>query len=194
MEAMGRLPLILRRATKANIDDIIGLIEERAKWLEEQNKDQWRRPWPNRAARDGRILAGLRADKTWICWDNGTAAATITADPEPNMAWPDTFRDEPAIYVHRLVVGLEYAHRDLGGRLLDWAGWNGWRDHGAVWVRLTAWTTNFELHAYYRKQRFDFCGRHPDDGYPSGVMFQKPTELAKPPDPGLFLEDPPRYG
>jgi hypothetical protein len=74
----------------------------------------------------------------------------------------------------------------------DWAitlrraGRTGWRDYGARWIRISAWTTNTSLHNYYRHQGFRPCGFHADDGYPSRARFQKPT--TPPPDsgPGLF--------
>jgi hypothetical protein len=76
----------------------------------------------------------------------------------------------------------------LGGQLLDWAGWKAWREHQALWVRLNAWTTNQRLHDYYRRQGFEFCGYSPDEGYPTGAMFQRPAD-ARPPEPTLFWED-----
>jgi GNAT superfamily N-acetyltransferase len=187
---MATWPLIFRRATTVDLETVIDLIEDAADWLRTQGTDQWARPWPSRAARDCRILADLHARRTWIGWDNGTPAATITVDPHPNMAWPDEFRREPAVYLHRLVVSRPYSRVGLGGQLLDWAGWRAWRDHGVLWVRLNAWTTNHRLHEYYRKQGFRLCGRSSDEGYPSGAMFQRPAEDTKPPKPRLFWEEP----
>lgn len=187
-------PLALRRATTDHLKTVISLIEEAADWLPTKGTDQWARPWPSLAARDGRILADLRAGRTWIGWDEDTPAATITADPSPNLAWPDKFRREPAVYVHRLVVSRPYSRAGLGAQLLDWAGWTAWHHEGARWIRLNAWTTNYRLHDYYREQGFELCGCSSDDGYPSGAMFQRPTEDIKPPRPALFFEDPPDFG
>jgi hypothetical protein len=75
-------PIALRRGTVDDLGTIIRLIEEAAEWLRAKGTDQWARPWPNRAGRDSRILASLSQGKTWIGWDNGTPAATITADPD----------------------------------------------------------------------------------------------------------------
>jgi GNAT superfamily N-acetyltransferase len=183
-------PLALRRATTDHLEIIIGLIEEAAAWLRAQGIDQWARPWPSLAARDRRILADLHAAKTWIGWDNRIPAATITVDPHPNLAWPDEFQREQAVYIHRLVVSRPYARVGLGGQLLDWAGWKAWREHRAFWVRLNAWTTNHRLHDYYKKQGFELCGHSPDEGYPAGAMFQRPTDDPRPLRPTLFWEEP----
>jgi GNAT superfamily N-acetyltransferase len=182
--------LTLRRATANHQETVIGLIEDAASWLRTRGTDQWARPWPTRHARDSRILADLQARRTWIGWDNGVPAATITVDTRPNLAWPDDFRKEPAVYIHRLVVSRPYASFGLGGELLDWAARKAWRDHGALWMRLNAWTTNLELHDYYQKRGFEFCGRSSDDGYPSAIMFQRSTEDTGPARPTLFWERP----
>lgn len=168
-------PIALRHGTVDDLGTIIRLIEEAAEWLRAKGTDQWARPWPNRAGRDDRILASLSHGKTWIGWDGGTPAATITADPDKDPYWPDDLRRDPAVYVHRLVVRRAYKGAGLGAALLDWAGWTARRDHGAQWIRVSAWTTNVSLHGYYRRQGFLPCGLHADDGYPSAARFQKPT-------------------
>jgi GNAT superfamily N-acetyltransferase len=171
-------PLALSRAMAEDDTDltvIIGLIQEAAAWLRGQGTDQWARPWPDRARRDHTVRAALRQGKSWICWDNDTAAATITADPDGNPYWREAGFVEPAVYVHRLVVSRRYAGLGLGAALLDWAGLTARRDHGSRWIRVSAWTDNFRLHAYYRAQGFSPCGFHKDPDYPSAARFQKST-------------------
>lgn len=180
-------PLALRRAGVRDMRWIVALIEDAARWLRDcKNTDQWAAPWPNRAGRDSRILASLQAGKTWICWDRATPAATITADPDHDPYWAQPPGADPAIYVHRLVVSRSYAGNRLGSSLLDWAGQTGRQAHGARWIRVSAWTTNLELHRYYIDQGFRQCGFHADDGYPSAARFQKPTEQIGVSWPGLF--------
>lgn len=170
--------MALQRAEPADMAIVIGLIDEAADWLRRyKNTDQWSNPWPNRAARDSRVHIGLSQGKTWICWDYGTPAATLTADPERDPYWLNGAESEPAVYVHRLVVARAYAGLRLGALLLDWAGRTGRQRHGARWIRVSAWTTNHGLHEYYRGEGFALCGFHADDGYPSAARFQKPTSL-----------------
>ena len=189
---MTRWPLTLRSATARELDVIIGLIEDAASWLRTKNTDQWTRPWPDREGRDERVLADLDRGRTWIVWDGTTAAATITADPDEDPRWPERWRNHPAIYVQRQVVSRPYAGVSLGAELLDWAGRKGRSDHGAAWIRVSAWKTNKRLHAYYQSQGFVPCGLCDDrDGYPAGARFQKPTSEIKPTGRGLSLEAPP---
>lgn len=166
---------------------IIQLIDEATVWLATKGTDQWARPWPSRADRDSRILAHLRQGKTWLCRDGEIVAATITADPDEDPYWAQA-RPELAVYVHRLVINRAYAGSGLGAELLDWAGRRARLRHGALWVRISAWTTNLGLHEYYRQQGFVLCGYHPDDGYPSAARFQKSTALITDQGQPLFTE------
>jgi GNAT superfamily N-acetyltransferase len=75
----------------------------------------------------------------------------------------------------RLVVSRSHAGRGIGAALLDWAGKRAARQYDAKWIRVDAWTTNKELHAYYKRQGFALVRTCPDPTYPSGAMFQKPT-------------------
>jgi GNAT superfamily N-acetyltransferase len=170
-------PLALRRAETADIARIIGLIDEAADWLRNKSTDQWAKPWPSQAGRDSRIQASLHEGKTWICWDGGTAAATLTADPDPDPYWSPIPVARSAVYVHRLVVARRYAGLGLGAALLNWAGRTGRLAHDARVVRISAWTTNLGLHDYYYGQGFRSRGFHPDDGYPSRARFEKLTSV-----------------
>lgn len=98
-------PLTLRCAEMADMATIIELIDEAADWLRRtKNTNQWAVPWPDRAGRDGRILSSLRQRKTWICWDQGTPAATLTTDTDHDPYWSQQPGAESAVYAHRLVV------------------------------------------------------------------------------------------
>jgi|SRR5450631_150458 GNAT superfamily N-acetyltransferase len=182
---MSAWPLALSHALDADIPVILGLIQEAAVWLQMKNTDQWARPWPDQAGLDSRVRAAIAGRRSWICWDGATPAATITADPQEDPYWSEVGPAEPAVYVHRLVVSRKYAGAGLGAALLDWAGQSAKREHGARWIRLSAWTTNQGLHRYYRRQGFLFAGLHPDKGYPSRARFQR--SAARVPPPGLAL-------
>ena len=174
-------PLSVRRAqrTDSAFTIIVALIDDAATWLRTKETDQWIRPWPTRADRDGRIQTSLSAGKTWICWDREIPAATLTADLDDDPYWASEYSQAAAraVYVHRLVVARRYAGLRLGASLLDWAGRTAWLAHGARSMRISAWTTNLALHSYYQRQGFDLRGYHADDGYPSGARFEKSTSV-----------------
>jgi ribosomal protein S18 acetylase RimI-like enzyme len=184
---MGESLPTLRRATEPDHDRIIRLIDAAAGWLRTKNTDQWEQPWPSVEDRSHRILRDLRLGKTWIAWDDGEPAATITADSADSPIWPAEALRDRAVYVCRLVVSRSHAGQGLGAALLDWAGVRAMQHHGARWVRVDVWTTNRALHAYYKQQGFEFCGVSKEiDHYPSAALFQKATDLIKPTTLALF--------
>jgi GNAT superfamily N-acetyltransferase len=187
---MGESPPTLQRATERDHNVIVRLIDAAAEWLRTKNTDQWAQPWPSVEDRNHRILRDLQAGKTWIAWDEGVPAATITADPADSPIWPaETLRDR-AVYVCRLVVSRGHAGLGLGAALLDWAGLRAMRRYGAHWVRVDVWTTNKTLHGYYERQGFEFCGFSEEiDHYPSAALFQKATNHIEPAGRALFQLD-----
>jgi GNAT superfamily N-acetyltransferase len=186
-------------ATTEDFDAVRGLIDSAATWLRTKDTDQWARPWPDRDARDARVLRGLAGDKTWIVWDGDVAAATVTLAARPNTkVWsgPACTCDlsRRAVYAHRLITARNYAGWGLGAQLIDWAGQRARRNYGAEWIRIDVWTTNTALHEYYQKRGFRPCGFCPDPEYPSGALFQKPVVLTGASDAPLFTEPPARTG
>lgn len=196
---MRRYPFVLRLGTQWDLDAVSGLVREAAEWLRtSKNTDQWANPWPDRVRQRERMLNDLLEGKTWLAWDGGTAAATITVDTgEPvdlnqQPVWPEHERYRPALYVRRIVVARSYAGCGLGAALLDWAADVAKRDHGAALIRIDAWTTNLELHAYYEEQRFTrLRGRDPSElaGYPSQALFEREADIPGSNYTKLLLEE-----
>ena len=188
---MGELRLVLRRASTHDYAAVTSLFEATRRWLSAERVDQWQQAWPNEAVRNRRVWAAMQAGRTWVAWDDAVVAATVTVSPNHHGIWPEEYRDDPAVYVRRLVVGRQYSGLDLGAQLLDWAGLRAARDYGARWVRVDVWTTNTALHDYYLDRGFDSCGFHqPVPGYPSAALFQRPTDQIKASDVSPFREIP----
>jgi GNAT superfamily N-acetyltransferase len=170
--------LRIRRGTARDADMIIGLIDEAAEWLRGKDTDQWARPWPNRAARDGRVRRGLRNGHTWIAEAAGRPVATVTSRAHGNQdLWTRPEQNAPAVYVSRLIVTRSAAGLGVGSAMIDWAGERGVRDWNAQWIRIDVWTTNVALHNYYEKRGFRFCriASCKAEDYPSAALFEKPT-------------------
>jgi len=187
---MGQPLLKVRRATEGDHSGIIRLIDEAAAWLRTKDTDQWAKPWRNEDDRSERILRDLRAGKTWIIAESNALVATLTADTHHDhqemIVWPARAHQDPAIYVCRLAVSRSHAGQSLGAALLNWAGRSARERHGARWLRVDVWTTNYGLQAYYRRQGFEFYDYSEDDEYPSGALFQKSTETIRPDTRPLF--------
>jgi GNAT superfamily N-acetyltransferase len=186
-------PMRLAKATAANLDDVNKLADEAREWLAKKGTDQWQSSWPSNDKRDERVRTGLEEGQTWIVWDRGTAAATVSITTEHDPAvwsYPGCTCDlsEPAVYVHRLITARDYARRGLGAELTNWAGLRARRDYGAQWIRIDVWTTNTELHEYYLKAGFKACGFCLDPAYPSAALFQKPIATIAVPNHPQFRD------
>lgn len=182
---------LIRRAKPQDMRAIIGLIDQAADWLRrEKGTDQWQRPWPDRQARDQRIFRGIKNGRTWVVEERtgpladgaGLATAeslvgTISCGRGGNKKlWTQRERNEPAVYISRLIVSREYSGRGIGASLIDWAGLRGIKNWQAEWVRLDVWTTNDGLQAYYKAQGFTHLRtlQFADPWeYPSAAVFQK---------------------
>jgi ribosomal protein S18 acetylase RimI-like enzyme len=173
-------PIRLDLASPADLEAILGLIEEASRWLKAQGKDQWAVPWPNREERDARVLKGLVNRKTVIVRQGDTAVATVTManwyNPKVWVSGPSCTADltERAVYLHRLITARKYAGHGLGESLITWAEKRARAMYGAQRTRIDVWTTNTDLHRYYQKLGFESRGRCPDPSYPSGALFERP--------------------
>jgi GNAT superfamily N-acetyltransferase len=141
--------VIITPAEPHDVAKLLAFREEAASWLRDLGSDQWSRPYPA-----DKLLATIEAGTVFMLRDGHATAGTITLTPDAEAGlWTDEELAEPAMFINKLTVAREYAGRNLGGQLLDWAGDRAYRA-GARWVRLDAWTTNEALQRYYLDQGF----------------------------------------
>jgi ribosomal protein S18 acetylase RimI-like enzyme len=187
---MGEPPPTVRLATKSDQDAVTTLLDAAAAWLRSKGTDQWAKPWRTEEDRRDRISRDLLAGKTWLMEDGELPVATFTAsrqhDHQEVPVWPEQSRQEPAVYVCRLTVHRDYGGAGLGAELLNWIGLTARRRYGARWIRVDVWTSNTQLRAYYQDRGFEFYADSAVADYPSGALFQKPTEGIKLTEPPLF--------
>src|SRR5262249_53278165 len=84
---------------------------------------------------------------------------------EPTV-WPEIAEDD-AVYVHTLAVRRKWANRQLGLRLLDWAGGRA-SSLNRRWVRLDCVAENARLQNYYAQAGFSDRGEV-DAAFPAPV-------------------------
>jgi len=129
--------------------------------------DQWRPgemplPWIELCAAQGWVFVALLDERLvgslTLVWD----------DP---LIWGD--RNEPAGYVHMLMVDRAYAHLGLGRSLLDWAERRITRA-GHRHARLDCVRTNLDLRAYYENAGYALVGYREFAGKtPSVALYEK---------------------
>ncbi|GAA1594453.1 hypothetical protein GCM10009764_16740 [Nocardia ninae] len=166
---------MLRQATIGDLGVICRLRLQRTAWLTTRGSDQWTvagrgLPIEIFARSVGR---SMDAGETWIAEVAGEPAGTITVNrhADPGLWSPWELSD--AVVVHYMIVDLRFAGQRIGQRLLAHAGWLA-RQQERDWVRLDAWTTNTELHDYYRRAGFQFARiAGPIATGPSRALFER---------------------
>ncbi|WP_165958797.1 GNAT family N-acetyltransferase [Actinomadura sp. KC345] len=185
----------IRTARTDELDDVLGLIDQAARWLEaEKDTTQWIRPWPSADDRRKRVYESLLNRETWLLFDGERPIGSVTIKLIGHEElWTASERETEAVYLHRLVIHRDYAGDGLGAELIDWAGRRGASlQQNAELVRIDVWTDNTELHAYYRRQGFqDVAIRTTSDNTPSGALFEKPLPTAPPSVPPRITEHTP---
>ncbi|MFE7796270.1 GNAT family N-acetyltransferase [Nocardia sp. NPDC057440] len=146
---------VLRQATFGDLGMICRLRVQRTSWLTARGSDQWTvagrgLPIEIFARAVGRAL---EAGETWIAEVAGEPAGTITVNHHADNGLWSPWELADAVVVHFMIVDLRFAGQRVGDRLLAHAGMLA-RRRQRTWVRLDAWTTNDDLHDYYRRAGF----------------------------------------
>lgn len=137
-------------ALSGDLPKLLAFRQEAAGWLSKLGTDQWTRPYPA-----DRLLETIESGTVFMVRDGTATVATITLTPDPEEGlWTEQELSEASLFINKLTVARTHAGRNLGGRLLDWAGDRAYRA-SAKWLRLDAWTTNEGLQRYYLGQGFE---------------------------------------
>ena len=165
----------IRPAAMDDLNQICRMRMQRVSWLAARGSDQWSTEASGLSIDyfaevvRGAVLAG----ETWIAEVDGRPAGTITVNGRADRGlWTDQELTD-ALIVHYLIVDLRHAGYGIGARLLAHAAALT-RIHGRHWVRLDAWTTNAELHAYYQRAGFRLARiAEPGRRSPSCALFER---------------------
>lgn len=165
----------LRQATLADLGTICRLRLQRTAWLAARGSDQW--------TQEGRGLPieifahvvgrAVYAGETWIAEMHGEPAGTITVNDRADEGLWSPCETAESVIVHYMIVDLRFAGNRIGSHLLAHAAALA-RAHHRTWVRLDAWTTNNDLHDYYRRAGFRLARlAGPEASGPSTALFER---------------------
>jgi len=161
--------LEMRQATPDDIDSVMEILGESARWLSSKGLSQWSNWYEGRE----KVAKQVDAKHVWLLFEDDQLAGTVTIDPigDADFWTPDQLA-EPAVYVSKLAIRRSHAGRELGQFMLDWAG-DYARRHGYSIVRLDAWRTNHALHRYYCSRGWTPMRTVSLPHRKSGALFQK---------------------
>jgi ribosomal protein S18 acetylase RimI-like enzyme len=155
-------------AERGDLDRYIDLLEELADWLETRGITQWPRGRVRRSA--AYFAASIDRQEVQLAFVDDDLAGTLRLLMSDPIVWPE-FIENDAVYVYNLGVRRTWAGRELGGRLLDWAGHRA-ASLGRRFVRLDCLPGNTFLHAYYERKGFVARGEV-DAHYPDPVGLER---------------------
>ena len=131
-------------AVPADLDDVLDILNESARWLTSRGIDQWIDGFPRA------LIAGdIARREVYVARRDRRAVGTFTLQWSDEMFWPGT-RDQ-AGYVHRIAVRREA--RGLGVELLKFAE-RATAATGRKLLRLDCYSGNAALCTYYERAGF----------------------------------------
>jgi ribosomal protein S18 acetylase RimI-like enzyme len=139
--------LEIRRARPEELEEVVGVLSENARWLLSRGIRQWPDPFPA-----GRVEQLLERGEFYVGRLDGEIVATLALLWSDPAFWGERAPD--AGYVHALAVRRAYAGRRIGPRLLDWAEAQA-AAAGREYLRLDCPRENAVLRAYYEGQGFE---------------------------------------
>jgi protein-tyrosine phosphatase len=143
--------LEIRRATPADIDTVIRVLDEAAAWWAECGNAAWQVGRWDRQSLESLIAAG----QTFLAYRGDQVLGTFNLQWADKTFWPDAADD--AGYVHRLGVAREGHGRSVGRELLAFAERTA-RDAGKRFLRLDCACDSQMLRAYYASAGFTHRG------------------------------------
>lgn len=146
---LGVLPVV--RAGPDDAEEVLRLRDDLARWMRTRAIVQWRPgefplEWFQRWVDEGCVYVVRTGD---------AVVASVTVLWEDPVTWGDV--EDPAGYIHLLMVGRDYAGHRVGEALLSWA-----EDHirrsGQRLARLDCARTNGWLRGYYERAGYRLVG------------------------------------
>ncbi len=144
--------LRIRPARQDDVPTVLEILTEASEWqLARGFSNPWPLPFPEGPYRDAVDRGELIVAEA----PSGDVVATMILQWEDRPIWGE--RPADAGYVHKLAVRRNFAGRDTGGTLLEWAA-DRTRERARRWLRLDTLTARPRLHRYYEEHGFRRVG------------------------------------
>jgi GNAT superfamily N-acetyltransferase len=144
--------LEVRVARSADLDAVISLLEEAARWMVRRNIEGWK---PDGFSRR-RITDLIKGGEMYLAVIDGQPVGTFALQWSDRETWGEVPDD--AGYVHGLAIRRDFAGMGLGREMLRRAEHMVYRAERA-YLRLDCVAGNEVLNEYYRRAGFGYRGR-----------------------------------
>lgn len=169
----------IRPARPEELELIVAWRAEAAKWIAERGFDQWSEAGLDDTEFRRRVAASIEAGETWMAIhrDHPVGTIAIDDDADPGL-WSEEERAH-AVIAHRMIVPRCAAGLGVGALLLDQAERVA-QQRERTYVRLDAWTSNNDLHAYYQRAGFHHVRTVQAHHTPSAALFERKVPSVTP--------------
>ena len=166
-----------RRATAADMDDIMRLVHEAQAFMRTLGIDQWQDGYPEPEV----LLDDIRIGQLYVLADGARvgAVAALSLLEEPVYAAIDgawkTGASAKYLTIHRMATDDAGRGRGLAGRMVDEAARIA-RENGCASVRADTHPGNVVMRRFLQKQGFEHCGvvyYYVKKGTPDRVAYEK---------------------
>ena len=149
----------VERASPEELDEVVAVLSEAARWLRGRGIEQWPDPYPA-----DWVAPSIERGETYLAREGDAVAGTITLRWEDPAFWGE--QPPVAGYVHGIAVRREFV--GAGPQLLEWAD----EQVGATGrelVRLDCRSDNARLRRYYEELGFAHRGNATVAGFETSL-------------------------
>lgn len=144
--------LVIRQARPADLDAVMSMLEEAARWMVRRGIEGWT---PDGFSRE-RIAVIIGDGEMYLAVLDGRPAGTFALQLSDEETWGDVPDD--AGYVHGLAIRRKFAGTGLGREMLGRAEQMAYRSQ-KEYLRLDCVADNAALNEYYRRAGFTYKGK-----------------------------------
>jgi GNAT superfamily N-acetyltransferase len=142
----------VREARSDDLATVVEILTEASEWQRNRGLvNPWPLPIPEAPYRDAVARGELFVGED----PAGRVIAAMILQWDDRPIWGE--RPPDAGYVHKLAVRRDYAGRDAGGEMLEWAAARA-RERSRRWLRLDTLANRPRLHRYYKEHGFHRVG------------------------------------
>jgi ribosomal protein S18 acetylase RimI-like enzyme len=168
--------LDVRPARPEDVEEIVDILSEAARWLLARGIRQWPDPFPG-----DRIAGPVERGAFHLALLGSETVGTLALLWSDPAFWGE--RPPDAGYVHALAVRRSHAGRGLGRRLLDWAD-EQVAAAGRDYLRLDCRADNLVLRRYYERLGFEPRGEAVVDDFTS-ALYERRCRPGRSPSAGV---------
>ncbi|GEL78354.1 GNAT family N-acetyltransferase [Tenuibacillus multivorans] len=145
----------IRQAMEKDLDSVLQLLRQAAIWLQSKGTDQWSYYISDLEGEKPEVLESIKNNSTYILEKEEEVIASITLEEHPiewdRLVWEEKANEPGMVYLHRIVVNREYAGKDIGIQLIDWAK-DFVQEKGKKCIRFDCLASNQGLNDYYQRK------------------------------------------